>query len=298
MVNNPHSVTGGTVAATPEPFTFTRKPDGVSFLRRAVQPPSFVYVENEDDIAVACASSQTAETVTINYRLLRFDGQIIEGQFAVSPASNRTVKNYSESLAEGFLLSVSARASVATTRGQTFLRVFLTSPAFGGNLPSYMLFADYVTTQMAPAHPNGRVLSPSESSGNLRIVTGSNPAAGADCQINVPTNARWRLQSFFCTLSAGAAVANRQPFIQIASGGFGVYTVPFNAVVTAGQFAQLTAAPASLNVPSVGQFLFAPLPNDFKLIPVGTISTLTTAIQIADQYANVQMQVEEWLDNV
>lgn len=275
---------------------YSARPD-VRFLSRGVQPPSQVYVATGDDIVVACASSAANESVIFSYRLLRADGLIILGQFAVRPASNRLVTTYQESLAEGFLLSVSCRATVASTRGVTFVRVSLTDPALGNGQPSYVLFADYVTNQMSPAHPNGRVLAPTEGPGNIRAVIAGSPPAGTDCQIAVPTNARQRILSFFCSLTTGAVAGNRQPLIQLSSAGVGVFTAPFNAVVVAGTFVQMTAAPASQNVPAAGGFLFAPVPVNFVLQPAGVIATLTNGILAADQYANVQMLVEEWLDD-
>ena len=169
---------------------YTQRPV-VRFLKQGVQPPSQVYVTASDNIQVGCASSQVNEAVTITYRLLRADGELIEGQFIVHPPADRSIKVYSEDLAEGFLLSVSCKAAVATTRGQTFVRVFLTHPELGAGQPSYMLMADYVTTAMAPAHPNGRVLAPSEGPGNRRQILTSvtrpwfNVACNCACKCTV-----------------------------------------------------------------------------------------------------------------
>jgi hypothetical protein len=298
VANDPHSTTGGTLAATPETFTFTRKPEGVGFLRRAVQPPSFVYVENEDDIAVACASSQSNETVTINYRLLRFDGEIIEGQFAIRPASDRSVTSYSESLAEGFLLSVSARAAVATTRGQTFLRVFLTSPAFGGVLPSYMLFADYVTTQMAPAHPNGRVLSPVEGPGLVRAVGITQPIAGADFLLTVPSNARWKPRSFHGFFTTSAAVANRYVAVSFARTGISLFTGGADKVQAASVGCDYGGAGLTPNVSPIAAVGSFPIPPELIMLPGDTFSSFTANIQAADQWTFLALGVDEWLDNV
>lgn len=298
MGSNPKSITGGTFAPTDETFKITVKPAGVRFLSRGVQPPSSIYVEAEDDLAVSVASSVANETVTFNYRLLRFNSEIIEGQFTVSPASNRSVKKYSESLAEGFLLSMSCQAAAATTRGQTFVRVALTSPAFGGNLPSYMVMADYVTNAMAPAHPNGRVLAPTEGPGNIYQVNGAVPGVGLNGLVTVPANARWKVKAIIQNLTIANAGVARNVFAIVAGplgNAFEGNAYAQGAINTVTTFCASNAVSNSVIIPTV---IGVPLPADLIVLAGTNVELFCLNINAADQWSATSVLVEEWLDNV
>jgi len=293
----PVAAIGAAPASADEFQIYTARPD-VRFLSRGVQPPSQVYVSVGDDIVVGCASSVANETVTVSYRLLRFDGELVLGQFALHPKSDRSLTVYSESLAEGFLLSVSCKAAAATTRGQTFVRVFLTDPAFGPGQPSYMLMADYVTTAMAPAHPNGRVLAPTEGPGNIRSVAIAAPGAGADFGAPVPVNARWRLISAEALLTTSAAAGVRTALLDIQVPGGGVFVCPpqQNQNPSVGQFYYAHSIVQYAGSVAIGNF-WAVSPG--IILPTGgAIVSVTLNIGLADQWSNIILMVEEWLDNV
>jgi hypothetical protein len=288
----------GADTQTASDFTIISRAPAVRFLSRGVQPPSSVYVGVNDDLIVGCATSQTGETVTISYRLLRTDGLIILGQFTVSPPNTRAVTTHIESLAEGFLLSVSCKAAVATTRGQTFLRVFLSDPALGGGQPSYMLMADYVTTQFAPAHPNGRVLAPSEGPGSTRTVTGTVPGAGFAPSLNVPLNARWRIKIIQATLTTSAVAGNRQVQLNLFINGTFITPGPPEVNVPPSNTSFCFCTPVRtvpIQTPAV-QWLA--LPDGMIMLGADQISFLTASLSGTDQWSAITTSVEEWLDNV
>lgn len=288
----------GSPPATDSDFKiYTARPD-VRFLSRGVQPPSPVYVGVNDDLIVACATSQTGETVTVSYRLLRPDGLLVLGQFTIAPPNTRAVTVHTESLAEGFLLSVSCKAAVASTRGQTFVRVFLSDPALGGGQPSYMLMADYVTTAMAPAHPNGRVLAPSEGPGNPRAVTAIVPGIGNDWNQTVPPNARWKVRTVFAQLSTSAAVANRYVTFAITNGGVFQYIGGADKVQAASTACFYGGAALTPNVSPNSGIGMVPLAPDTPILGAGTLQASTRNIDPGDQWSAIVLGVEEWLDNV
>lgn len=297
------STSGGTIlpaGATPdsEDFRVYTKAPLVKFLSRGVQPPSQVYVDTSDVLTVGCASSVAGEQVTISYRLLTAGGQLMKGQFTINPAADRSVAVKNEPMAEGFLLSVSCKAKVATTRGQTFVRVFLSDPALGAGFPSYMLMADYVTTAMAPAHPNGRQLAPVEGPGNPRGLRVFSPGGGLQIGFAVPTNARWRVNSAFAQLTTDAVVGNRHVGIQVISAGANVFVgwcpdvQPASTLRTYGA-STFTATP--LTDPATGML---PLPAGVVLLAGNSLNTITFGMDAADSWAEMDISVEEWLDNV
>lgn len=291
-------LTGATFGGKPDDFqVHTIKPD-VRFLIRGVQPPSSVYVTTDDDLVIACATSQTGEAVTVSYRLLRADGQIVLGQGVIRPASDRSLKVHSESLCEGFLLSVSCKAAVATTRGQTFARIFLSNPSLGGGQPSYMLMSDYVTTAMAPAFPNGRQLAPTEGPGNIVTQAIANPGAGNDWFFAVFPNARWRLICFEAQFVASAAAGIRVPAFEVNvgarpafRGGAAAGVAPGATLVYSGAAMPANATPATL-------VANMPIPPGIFLLPGGTFQVNTENLDVADNWFGVTLHAEEWLDNV
>jgi hypothetical protein len=285
-------------SAKPDEFRiYTSKPD-VRFLSKAVQPPATVYVAVADDLAVSCATSQASEVITVSYRLLRFDGELVLGQFTVRPASNRTVILYQESLAEGFLLSVSCKAAVATTRGQTFVRIFLTNPSLGNGQPSYVLMADYVTTQMSPAHPGGRVLAPNEGPGYPYVISFSSPGVGTFFSTIVPTNVRWKLRSTHFAFTTSAVVANRNVYIQAISGGGTIFYGYAVATQTAGLAVQYTGMPLwPASQPFAGH-AGLPIPPETFLKSGDTVNIGANLLDGGDNIPGVRLYVEEWLDNV
>ena len=294
----PNPVPLGSPPASENDFKVYSSKPNVRFLTRGVQPPSTVYVYADDDIVVQCATGQQNESVTVSYRLLRFDGQIVLGQFQLRPASNRSVTMHQEDLAEGFLVSVSCKATVATTRGQTFVRIFLTNPSLGGGQPSYMLMADYVTTAMAPAHPNGRVLAPTEGPGVPSSIVVTAPAVGSDWLAVVPANARWKLRSWKSTLQASGAVANRYVTFSIISAFNNANQWGADKFQTAGVLTTYTGAPLAPNIspsPLIGMVGYPP---DMQMLGLDSVGTTTIGLQAGDQWGNIVLGFEEWLDNV
>lgn len=284
----------------PSDYTPAAKSRVVSWQLKRVTPPSPLYVSVDDKLVVAAASSQTNEVITVNYRLLRAaDGVIVPGQFTVTPAATRAITVQQQQLAEGFLLSVSVKAAVATTRGMTFVRAFLGAGPFGAGQPSYMLMADYVTTAMAPAHPNGRVLAPTEGPGNVYSVRAVHAPAGTQWSITVPANARWRVQSIQSQLVTSATVANRDVFLVISSFTDIVTIIPNNTTQLAGLSVFYCWADG---VPFQGDSFshdLQPLPRGIIVLPNYVLTTNVNLMQAADQWSDFAVTwVEEWLDNV
>jgi hypothetical protein len=271
----------------------------VTWQMKRVPPPSPLYVSVDDKLVVAAASSQVNELVTVNYRLLRAsDGVIMPGQFTVAPAATRSIVVQQQQLAEGFLLSCSLRATAATTRGQTFARVFLGAGVFGAGQPSYMLMSDYVTTAMAPAHPNGRVLAPSEGPGFIHVFTFAAPPASSDWTVNVPTNARWR----FISLSVGLTTVNagtaRSSQLRFTNNGAFFWASNANPPPPVNAGTQCVAGGVCVSNDVVGGMSYWATCPGLTLLGGGTIATSTSNLQVNDQWASQGIEVEEWLDNV
>jgi len=285
---------------TPAPLTPNNSQ--VTFAFTGVQPPSLLYVDVDDQLIVQAASSQAAEIVTVNVRLLLPNGRLEDMQFVVRPTNTRTVLRQSFGLAQGYILSASAVAAVAVTRGQTFLRIATQRSASGAGNPAQMLFADYVTTQATSAYPNGRVLSPNEGPGWITPFNVAAPAAGNDWSQAVPTNARWRVRGWNATFNTSAVVANRQ--IKAVVSGLGGFVWDSCAVVNAvASSTYLVSAGGITPYACIDPLtIVLGLPPDLVITSTSlqsqNILTLTSPIQAGDQWGAIRLLVEEWLDNV
>ena len=289
---------GGTYTPPEDNFQILTASPLVRFLTQAVQPPSVVYVTTDDTIVVGAATTLNDEVVTVSYRLLKAGGQVVFGQFTVAPAASRTVSVHAEPLAEGFLLSVSCKAAVATTRGETFVRLFLTNSALGQGQPSYMLMADYVTTAMAPGHPNGRQLAPVEGPGHITTVAVPNPPIGSDWAMAVFPNSRWRLISWTGTLDTSAVAGTRVPCFQVNSGAAAAFKGGAAAGIGPGTIMQFCGSALTAVTSASISVINVPIPPNEFLFSGGTFQTNTDGLQAGDAWAAITLQVEEWLDNV
>jgi hypothetical protein len=273
----------------------------VTWQVRRVPPPSPLYIDVDDQLVCVAESVSTTEVVTINYRLLRAaDGVIVRGQLTVTPTAAYTRAINAQQLAEGFLLSVSVNARFASTRGQTFVRIFLGSGAFGAGEPSFMLMADYVTTAMAPAHPNGRVLSPVEGPGWIHTLAITTPAAGADWGMTTIPGGRYRIISITGVFTTSNAVASRLVTVQLLNDTLGVAGEWSAGVTQAASTAEhYTFSDAPLSPQASGNLaLMVPLPVSLRLKNPEQVQAATASIQAGDQWSALSMLVEEWLDNV
>jgi hypothetical protein len=289
------------LGSTPEPDSdfrvYSARPE-VRFLTRAVQPPSAVYVDTSDVLQISCATSLALEVVTISYRILRADGAAVKGQFQVFPLADRAIVSKLEPLPEGFLLSVSCRASVATTRGQTFVRAFLTDPALGGGQPSYMLLADYVTNAMAPAHPNGRVLSPIEGPGQIHAVAIPSAPLGSDFQFTVPVNTRWRIISGSSQFIPSAVAGNRDIALFYTIFGANNFFSEAIAHVTASNPCIISWSDVTAVTPLNNRQQTIGIPSNLVILSNTFFNSSTFGLDAGDQFGAPSMLVEEWLDNV
>lgn len=274
----------------------------VAFNVASAGPPSPLYITRDDQLQLVAATSRTNEVVTVNARLLLPTGEIKPLQFVIRPTSNRAIITATFQLAEGFLLSVSCIAATAITRGQTFLRVLINTSAAGTGQPGQVLFADYVTTQFSSAFPGGRLLAPTEGPGFITLVQTANPAAGADFATNIPSNTRWRIGALNATLGTSAVAANRQASLIVGVGGPQVFRGESLVNQTAGTtftYQGVSLTPYS-SISALLPILTIP-PNLFLSSQPGggnNISSLTNNLQAADQWSNINMTVEEWLENV
>lgn len=283
----------------PGDFESAGQPNVVTWNMKRLAPPSPLYVTVDDALVAGVASSQSNEVVTIAYRLLRAaDAKPVVLEFTVAPGSNRTIKVEKRQLTEGFLLSVSCKAAVATTRGQTFVRLFLNPSAAGAGQPGLMMMADYVTTAMAPGYPNGRTVTPVEGPGARKGVQNAAPGIGLNWIVNVPVNARWRIDTLSAALTTDATAGNRTVQMVFTVGGlFNTYAFPAEAVVAPSSVMNYQFSKTRTVSPAVN-FSWGALPEGVVLLGGDFIGVNVGNMGLGDIWGFQNLAVEEWLDNV
>lgn len=305
MSSTPTTPTGQPGPMQPSDYTPAAPANVVSWQLKRLPPPSQLYVGVDDVLRVGAASNQANEIVTVNYRLLRAaDGVVVVGQFTVGPLVAYALTSQDQHLAEGFLLSASCQAKVATTRGQTFVRLFLNPKALGAGQPAQQLMADYVTTAMASGYPNGRITSPQEGPGWVHANQYNNPARGHDWGETDGLLGRRRLIGVRAALTTSAIAGSRVPLLEVLDNLLNVVLLwapttaqaPSNTENFVWSAAPLVLTPTSTNVTQT------PLPDNL-ILPAGysvqaTTTGLDTNAATGDLWSTIFAYYEEWLDNV
>ena len=127
----------------------------------------------------------------------------------------------------------------------------------------------------------------------IRMVTIAGPGAGAEFVQVVPLGVRWRVRSLFFILTTGAAVANREAGLQWDDGAL-VYGQTYSGVTQLASLSrEYTASPSGIRgAASVAPAIAIALPD--LTLPAGhRLRSVTSALNPADQYAPIRMQVEE-----
>lgn len=121
------------------------------------------------------------------------------------------------------------------------------------------------------------------------------PAAGAEWAVSVPARTTWEVLSVRHRLATSAVVANRAPGLRVNDpNGITVYQLSPQAVLAAGAASFVDFLPGLGTTESVQQQQ-ALLPSPVPVIPEGwSIGSLTTGIDVGDQYSGIVLVVREW----
>lgn len=159
-----------------------------------------------------------------------------------------------------------------------------------------MFFGDYPTQTAPVGWPGGRILNSTEGPGRLRTVAVSNPGAGADWSLTVPTNGQWRISSLNAQLAIANAGVARIVRIQIlGAGGQLVWQSAAQQTGAINTTVQVSAAPGQVTTVVDTTTLNIAIPGLTLMNGTHVIRTSTSNINAGDQWSNIAVQVEEWL---
>lgn len=129
--------------------------------------------------------------------------------------------------------------------------------------------------------------------GTLKVVSGSDPAAGAEVSDTVPAGKAWRVISVLVALVTSATVATRRTHLVIDDGTTTFYRRGSNATQAASLTQNYLFCGEGPEASARGTFVADPLPQID--LPAGArIKTVTENIQAGDDYGAPQYYVEEY----
>jgi hypothetical protein len=252
----------------------------------------------DTDLLLFGGRSTDACTLLANGMLLNPAGDLIPFSFALAVAADRSYSYTTFTPGAGLLLSLSLVAVDATTvRGQTYVQAVLYRGAADVSTLWATLISGYVTGDMSLWWPGGINEHEVSGQGAMRSLAGTNPAAGAELSITVPDSTRWRILAMRASLVTSGVAATRQVHLQITDGTTVVMDLP--AVTT--QIASLTrvynAVASGFGQALADTQIYLPLPMNLYVAAGWTIVTLTTLLDVGDDWGAPQLYVEEWLED-
>ena len=188
-------------------------------------------------------------------------------------------------------LFIDVRASGEPVHGQVYAYLELKQ----GLMDLMTLGSGYLTKGGRLSFPPGRTEHMEEGPGNIRLVTGTDPAAGNEVSEAVPTNALWRIIDVRAALVTDATAVDRRVYLVIDDGTTTFYYQRAN-VVQAASLTYTYYGVAGLPVLSANEGIRQPIFMPDLLLPQGyRIRTATGNIEAGDNWAAPQILVEEWI---
>lgn len=279
-------------------FTSASVPRFTTFKFKDLPPAVAIYIEAADVLNLRCAARLVGEVVQFNWRFLGIDGQISVGQQQLTIATAFVSVASAFQLGEGFLLSLSATCTTTTLRGDCYVECGISRGFVPPGISTQAFVSDFVTNKQPTVFPGGRVISGPEGIGAPYVQTVANPAAGADWIFTVPVGQRIRIISLQAQLVTSATVANRNTQIGLfSSGGINVmFAGAANASIPASTTAQVVGANMGSPSTVITTTVYCQLPASVTLGGGFRIQTSTVGLQAGDQWSNIALLLESWVE--
>lgn len=291
------SEAGGRVARPPSPFVVRTLAPRVGFAKQGVQPPTTGYLTQNDVLVFHAETSQPSIIFTLEGRFLSPDGRISYFSVPLRPAGDRIAVTQAFTLGEAFLLGASVRSSVALPRGSAWVKLYMTAGTVEspGSLVN-TIFQGHIDGFFNPSWPLVMSVPETEGKGNIRLIGGTDPAAGFNFSETVPTNARWRIVSLNITFVTDATVATR--VIRIAfDNGVNVFCfVEAPASQTASLTRRYVLAGFGAGQAAVADTIHLPLPTEVILRAGFRVRSSVATLQAGDDIGELFFVVEEWIE--
>jgi len=282
--------------AEPKPSEITSRPPLVDFTRKDAAPPAPLYIDRDDRLYVSSWSFITTQIYIIRGDLLHADGIIRPFEYRHTPDVNGAQTFQVFTLAEGFLLSASVQPSSATTQhGLSFVELGILRGRGALGQQQKALLAGYVEGNRALSYPQARFEHFGEGRGNLRLFQTANPAAGAEMTVTVDPNQIWVVNALRLTLVTSATVIDRQPTLSYVQGGVLVWRSRAHDPQTASTTRVYNWARNGVYVQASILDEFQGILPEIPLITGNIISTVTSGLQVGDDFSIGNLSLEQWM---
>jgi len=267
----------------------------------AVQGPAQYLFTAEDQIQIDTLGSVANLVLTISGAMLGARLQLLPFAFTVVPTSSRSVGTTRVTVDSGWLQHIRIVVTTgAPILGQTFVWIRICRGGTTNALVLGTIASGYVTASTDLYWPGGTTQLPLDGEGAALRIAITNPAAGADWSVTVPTGARWELVSASMLYTASAVAANRQPRLTVDDGTNIVFEGPSVAAITAGlaireSWGAGAGGPVSADI-TTGGAVSSGLPNDLYLEGGWRVRSSTGAIDGGDTWTAGSLYVREWLE--
>lgn len=284
----------------PAPVAAPPPPSPADYLHPGIRPDVALWVTPDDVVVVKVRNSASGVMLQATVGLWSPEGNWAGTAAPITPATDRSLGVTTIPLATGYLVSVAvAVTGGAAVRGQCLVSVYLQRGSGGAAVIYRALGQDYVTSQRVVGWPPGTTQEGVSGRGFLRAITLTQPVAGVDWSTTVPTAARWRLRQVNAVLTTSGVVANRSPELQILFPGVvRVFSVNTGNAEPANSAQPWVWEPGFAGIfAQVNGVLWTDLNPDIWLPAGTTIRAVTTNLQVADQWSQIAMTVEEWIED-
>lgn len=296
--NDKRNISGAQFPQPREEFAVRSATSGMSWNFDGAALPEGMYIDLNDRLAVSFSGVGSNGLLIVNVRILGLDGLIHVISLNSPNSGTRALPLTFFPLMEGILLSVSATVSGGTgVPSAMYASVGLSRAPLNAQSVYVNLCAGYLNSSVPLSWPGAVPIRTVDGPGVYNIITaGGVPAPGAEWIITVPAGMRFRVVSVSAALTTSAVVANRSPNLVIDDGVNILAEIPSTNAQAASTTARYTwmdggvfaVAPAGLNL--------APLPGNCILMAGSRVRSLTTLLDVADQWTNAFQLTGLWLE--
>lgn len=285
---------------TPTAHAFKTDADAISQGReinprsREMEPAGWAYVGVDDVLLLNAFSSEVSQCIVeMEYRIMRPDGSIIEGQEFINVVGGSAFATFR--LPECFIMSIGVNGFPAINR-TCFVSCGIERNGITlGSIPSYVLVQGYVSASVCLSWPLSLQENYANTVGGVKSLTGTTPAAGANWSVTVPGAARWIVKSIYFSLTTSAVVGSRNPSIIFDDGVSILMQALTNNALAASSSATYSSFSNSASLQAQGLVLFG-LPLNVSLTSGYRVRSSVFGLQAGDQLSAPQILAETWVD--
>lgn len=267
-------------------------------LMHRIKPEGSVWLRDGESVLFQAFASVSSLVLRFTGYALTPQGAVVPVEVQLAPTSDRAATEEVRQFGECFILGLACSiVSGNADRGQCFVRARIQRGSGSVAIPLMPLIQHYVTDSYSPVFPYSPQEDALDGPGNLRSITGTNPAAGVEVSETVPTGARWKVWAITTSLTIGGVGANEESSLTFDDGTTVLAQYPSGVVQGANDTTTVSWSHAGTDIePTVTGMLVQRSIAQLMLKAGYRIRTVTGNFAGTSNYAAPQLLVEEWLE--